>query len=138
MSCMTSGNDVPRLGAERRPPYDHVADWSTTAAIANAHRRSRRCGERDRWTKSWLAELGGEVVAQRGRTEITFETATEPFAPRATATASTGAPLANRCGSRNARYGAESSIATRRHAPPRARVAKVTEAAPPRTVAASR
>ena len=73
-----------------------------------------------------------------GVTETTFETATEPFAPRATATASTFARLAKRAGSRKARYGAESSIATRCQVPPLRRVANVTDTGAPGALAARR
>src|SRR4029079_5674259 len=81
---------------------------------------------------------GVKVDQGFGTTDTTFETATEPLATRATDTTSTRARLAKRAGSRNARYGAESSIATRRQAPPRGRIAKATDAGAPLTLPAGR
>jgi hypothetical protein len=68
----------------------------------------------------------------------TFDTDVVPLNERAIATAWMRCPFLKRSGSRNARYGAESSTATRTHGRPGTRVANATVTGTPVTVAVSR
>ena len=81
--------------------------------------------------------MAGVHVSHAGETVSTLDTDVAPSKPRAIATTWMRCPFVNRSGSRKARYGAESSTATRAHGRPGARVANATVTGGPATVALS-